>query len=188
MTICFCVAGGCEREDQIIAYEAPKELPRIAPNLPVAGPAPAQAATNPADAERGATWTLPEGWKEQPARAMRVATIRTSEAPDAAELIITRFGADSYKDKLANINRWRGQVGLAPVADPAEQPVKSTTVGGATGDLYEFAGTANGKALRQFVAAVPRGDLVWFFRFTGTPEEIAAHQEKFDAFLRSVQW
>jgi hypothetical protein len=60
------------------------------------------------------TWTLPAGWTEKPGNEMRFATIAI-ESPTPLELSISALpaGAGDPSDAiLANINRWRGQMGL----------------------------------------------------------------------------
>lgn len=60
-------------------------------------------------------WTLPEGWIAGEPRAMRFATLHTG-APDAsAEISISSLPPGQPLGM--NINRWRGQLGLAPVPE-----------------------------------------------------------------------
>src|SRR5207249_4359851 len=69
------------------------------------------------------TWTVPENWKEVNAKAakgefQRFATFRL-RAPQGEELELTVFAlgrAGQAGDVLANVNRWRGQLGLGPVS------------------------------------------------------------------------
>jgi hypothetical protein len=61
------------------------------------------------------TWTLPEGWRQLPGSQFRYATIRLPESPSAAkplEITVSTAGGDI----LSNINRWRGQLSLKPIA------------------------------------------------------------------------
>lgn len=65
------------------------------------------------------SWTLPEGWKEQPGSGMRFATIQIAADGKPLELTVIplpKTEADTQKFVLDNINRWRGQVGLQPIA------------------------------------------------------------------------
>src|SRR5690349_3907522 len=97
------VSGGCDRDD-IHAYRAPRKV-RTTPAQ--ASPAPAQAKV---------VWDTPEGWRaviaDQP---MRVATFRAGPG-DGVEVSVTAFPGD-VGGLLANVNRWRGQVGLAPAQE-----------------------------------------------------------------------
>jgi hypothetical protein len=70
------------------------------------------------DPRKPPEYKAPAGWKELPARQMRLATFAVSEAPDAPQVYIsTPFGGSL----LENVNRWRGEVGAKPVT-AAELP------------------------------------------------------------------
>jgi hypothetical protein len=58
-------------------------------------------------------WTTPAGWTEEKGgRADRVATLRAGDL----EMSVTRLGG-SAGGTLANVNRWRGQIGLPALAE-----------------------------------------------------------------------
>lgn len=60
-------------------------------------------------------WELPPGWQEKPASGMRWATIvpvNSSEAHQISLIRLPREGNDAAEYLLANVNRWRGQLGL----------------------------------------------------------------------------
>jgi hypothetical protein len=60
------------------------------------------------------TWSLPAGWKELPGSQFRFVTIQLPASGDAKPLEIAVSSAGG--DVLSNVNRWRGQVGLEPIA------------------------------------------------------------------------
>jgi len=66
-------------------------------------------------------WILPEGWSQRSAASgMRMATLVTQSPP--IELVISslRQTNPNWQAYMAsNLNRWRGQMGLAPLAAPA---------------------------------------------------------------------
>lgn len=59
-------------------------------------------------------FVLPVDWVERPGNRMRFATLEIPSEPLPLELTISRLGRSSDWDELvrANVNRWRGQVGL----------------------------------------------------------------------------
>jgi hypothetical protein len=70
--------------------------------------------------DNGPEWALPEGWREEPGTEMRFATIRidAAEGPLEMSVIPLPTGEGSFDAYLlSNVNRWRGQFGLAPVAE-----------------------------------------------------------------------
>jgi len=80
-------------------------------------------------------WTLPEGWSRQPGSGMRFATLVIGDDPPL-ELSVTalpRLEGDDAEQLLANINRWRGQLGLPPttadklVAESETIPIQDGT-------------------------------------------------------------
>jgi hypothetical protein len=72
--------------------------------------------------EKEPTWTLPKGWAEDRAKnpspmLKRVTTFYPNGSDTGLEVSVTRFPGD----RLANVNRWRGKVGL-PAVDEDELP------------------------------------------------------------------
>jgi len=64
------------------------------------------------------TWALPEGWHQDAGRGMRLATIRPDPDDPALEMSVIPLplrGDDVEEYVLANVNRWRAQVGLGAI-------------------------------------------------------------------------
>jgi hypothetical protein len=166
--------AGCDRDDQIRVYSAPKE----------AQAAPMAQATQPAATDGEITWTLPAGWVQDPPKQMRVASFHTSNDPSSPEVVISRFAAGNFGTPLDNINRWRGMVGLEPVNDVSAHKAEKITLAGKDSEVFDI----QGKEKRLRIAMVPAGEQVWFFRLVGTSDEVAKQLDTFDAFLKSVQF
>jgi len=133
----------------------------------------------------GMTWTLPAGWTPDPTpRDMRVATLRS---PGGAEVAITRF-AGPGGDLLANINRWRNQLGLSPVASPAAQPGESLNVAGRATQLIDIseAGDTPGRK-RTMVVGLTDPEANWFIKMTGAHDALTKDEPAFRQFLASVR-
>ena len=93
----------------------------------------------PENERRRVTWDLPAGWHREPNRdPMRYATFRAGLT--ALEVRVYSFGPES-RDLLANVNRWRGQIGLAPIT-AADLPSVSRpiTVNGMPGTFVDMTG------------------------------------------------
>lgn len=62
-------------------------------------------------------WELPAGWQSNPGSGMRFATLDLDGDDGSLELSVTPLPIFGEMDEyvLSNVNRWRGQVGLAPV-------------------------------------------------------------------------
>src|SRR5712691_1137344 len=61
-------------------------------------------------------WTTPEGWTEIPPSSMRYASFSAPAEEDGGKIDISvvTFPGDGGSD-ADNVNRWRGQIGLAPI-------------------------------------------------------------------------
>ncbi|KAB2642657.1 MAG: hypothetical protein DVB26_01940 [Verrucomicrobia bacterium] len=101
-----------------------------------------------------------------------------------AELAISHFPGDVGGD-LANVNRWRQQIGLAPVDAAALPPlVTKLSAGSASFSLID----ASGAAVRMVAAWTRHGADTWFFKFSGPAELVEAEKAKFTAFIESVRF
>lgn len=182
-TVVLClVAGlvaGCDREG-VHAYRVP------APQGGTAAPAPTNPhgsapATSPAGtAVAKVTWTSPQGWEELPTtQQMRIATFKTQ----GVEVAVTAFPGD-VGGMLANINRWRGQIGLAAVTD-ADLPSLVTEVQ-QTPSKVSITSLTGSQGQQMLGAVVDPGDgQTWFVKATATPAEIEAIRPSFETFAKS---
>jgi hypothetical protein len=92
-------------------------------------------------ADEELTWTLPEGWRRDPQpRPQRYATIVIGAGEKPLELAVNSFPGD-VGGLLANVNRWRGQIGLKPISDAElKQDTKEIKVDNAAGTRVDIAG------------------------------------------------
>src|SRR5262249_46312533 len=61
------------------------------------------------------SYDVPEGWTKQEPKPMRVVSFIARSGDKQAELIVTKFPSAASGGYLDNVNRWRGQAGLAPI-------------------------------------------------------------------------
>jgi len=137
-----------------------------------------------------AQWHPPSDWKPQPASGLRLASFLVSNGPgETADISVVTFGGTGG-DELANINRWRGQLKLGPVAAEA-LPSQIETLPTAAGDFsvadLTAAEAVKGKPLARIVGAwLRRGNTVWFFKMMGPADLVGAQKDAFKGFLASV--
>jgi hypothetical protein len=132
-------------------------------------------------------WTAPVHWQSRPATALRKATfVMTGASGATGELAVTAFPGD-VGGELANVNRWRGQLGLPPVA-AAELPdaVMRVTTNGLPVVLVDFTGGPAGSPTRLLGAIVPQGGATWFFKLTGPESLVAVEKPAFLTFIQSL--
>jgi hypothetical protein len=110
------------------------------------------------------SWTLPEGWHEQPGNQIRYATLTIPGEGKPLEVSVTALpnsGGDDANYVLVNVNRWRGQLRLPPIASE-QLPGESTQIAldGATATLVNLVGHAapNTMGRPPFVSGAPNGN------------------------------
>ncbi|MBI5774179.1 MAG: hypothetical protein HZA89_10600 [Verrucomicrobia bacterium] len=125
-------------------------------------------------------WKVPEGWQPAAPGPMQNAKFSVPASGGAAEVSVSIFPSDTG-GTLANVNRWRGQIGLgaATESDLASLVTPLTASPGAL--LVDMAN--NG---RQFIGAiVPRGGQWYFYKLLGEAAAVAPQKEKFVEFVKS---
>jgi hypothetical protein len=135
-----------------------------------------------ADEAGGLTYTVPEGWEDLPASGIRKANLKVSDANGTAELTVLVFPGD-VGGRLANINRWRGQVGLED-AQPEDLP--QFTEGYAISQHPGLYVRLEGGAQSILGGLLPFHGSTWFFKFLGNSSTVLSNEAKMKAFLDSV--
>ena len=134
------------------------------------------------------TWTAPATWQAKALSSFRKGSYSVpGEGAAAGDLAITAFPGDTG-GLFANVNRWRGQIGLAPVAEAQlESAIQRLDVNGFKIILFDAAGTANGQPMRLLGAMVPHDGQTWFFKLTGPEALVAKEQASFRDFLNTIK-
>jgi hypothetical protein len=183
------------RDPKIASYRIPKEkdpAPAVAPSAAPAAAAGAGAtmantAVTTADGP-GLAWTAPAHWTAKPASAMRKGSYTiTGDAGATADLSITAFPGD-VGGELANVNRWRGQIQLAPLA-AAELATATTHLdyNGLHLTAVDFTGGTAAAPLRVLGAIIPVDGATWFFKLSGPAPLVARETDAFAAFLKTIR-
>lgn len=194
-------AGGCRErgvEEQRVpkGADAPADvpaeggaagaaLPGDAPVEAGGGVAPAGAAAQTGGAGGAAwPWRVPEGWREaDEAVPMRLVTYEAPVSGGVAEVAVSRFPGD-VGGMLANVNRWRGQVGLAPVGEgEVEGLLERFESPGFSGALLHLEGAERDMLAASIYEAAE--DRTWFVRVTAPAEVARAVKGEVFAFARS---
>lgn len=181
------VLAGCKKQDQVRFYQAPKDEPSPLTATPALPPAQQPAAGS------KPLWQKPEGWTEKPASAMRLASFSSAEKDgETADISVVTLGGPAG-GALANVNRWRGQIGLAAVDEPGLAPLLTDMqIDGKPARLLDMAGTeppeGKTKPQRTIVAMVEVAGQTWFFKMSGEDTVVAAEKPAFLAFLNSVHF
>jgi hypothetical protein len=136
----------------------------------------------PAAASSKAGWQVPSQWKEIPAGQMQVAKFAVPARGSAkAEVFVSVFPSDTG-GTLANVNRWRKQIGL-PEAQSGELTSMVSPLDPAQPEAILVDMTNNTK--RLLGAIVPRDGRYWFYKLLGDAEAVTPEKESFVAFVKS---
>jgi hypothetical protein len=190
------LAAGCHRDEvkvyhvgdsqnQVLAQAAPPTVDSSAQALPAGHPDISSAPSVAGSAEPQLTWTKPAGWTEVSPSQMRVASFKVSGAngKQADVSVIPLAGMAGTDD--ANVNRWRGQAGLATVSsDELQKAAEKVEAGGQPAQLYDIAGATN----RIIGVIQHRDDTAWFYKMTGDPDFVEQQKPAFVEFIKSLKF
>ncbi len=183
---------GC-RGDQVTHFQVPKEAPAVAPaaaqGMPgtAGGGAMANGDLPPPPALEGPVlrWTLPKGWKESLSGGIRYATL-TPATPGRIEATVVVLPGPAGGE-LANVNRWRGQIGLPPIDEAALASMRkriATKAGPVS--VYDF--ESDGQARTRLIAALATAEgNSWFVKMSGDAGPVGAARADFVRLLESLR-
>lgn len=177
---------GCDQKE-VHSYYAPKDpVPSAQQQVPGMMPS-AQASNSPAQSIPApkVEWTVPPGWSTVPTtQQMRLATFDAG----GAEVSVAAFPGDVGGD-LANVNRWRGQLGLAPITNldlPAA--LKVVQAGNTKVSFVEITGEGQTADQVMLGAIVLPGDgQSWFVKSTTTKAKASEIKSSFEQFAKSLR-
>jgi len=123
---------------------------------------------------------------------MRAASFSIA-GPDstAADVSVVPIPGDSGS-VLDNVNRWRAQLKLAPLAS-ADDPALGKKQEAPAGEIFvshmiSTEPILNGKNAAIGSAILKRPGITWFFKITGDAALVQANLEKFATFVRSTHF
>jgi hypothetical protein len=133
----------------------------------------------------GLVWTLPDGWTQTLAQGVRYATLNPPGATGIEASVVVLPGPAG--GELANVNRWRGTLGLAPLDLPGLGPLRKTltTKVGPVG-LYDFSSEGT-KKTRLVAGLASVNGSSWFFKMTGDADAVGAALPSFTQLLSSLR-
>jgi len=201
------VTAGCHR-DEVKVYRVAKDQDQpqqqAAPALPTDSPNPAlppghpdiSASSMPSmpgmahPAVPQLTWTMPEGWTEAKPTEIRVASFKVSAGGKQADVSIIPLPGLAGSDD-ANVNRWRGQVGLSSLSpEELKKSAEDIEAGGLPAQLYDLAGQSPGSGDAERILGViqHRDDMAWFYKMTGDAALVEQQKPAFIALLKSLKF
>ncbi len=126
-------------------------------------------------------WEIPSGWEQVAPGTMQVAKFKVPDVAAAkAELAVSVFPSDTG-GTLANVNRWRGQLGMPPTDDAGLAAV-STPLDPEIPNAVMIDLSHEGR--QMLGAIVPREKRWWFYKLTGDSPAVVAAKDAFKDFAR----
>ena len=187
------MAGGCSSDDKAVEItdvrRAPAEARVGVPELDTAsrmGLSPVPPLSAAENSRREAffysaqlRWNTPETWRVADERAMRLATLVPENAPNT-ECVISVLAGDAG-GVGANINRWRGQIGLGPLSEIEIAELPRWEILGRDAVYLDAVGESETEAdapvFLGLICPVPGHTL--FVRMSGPQAEVAPERERF---------
>ncbi|MDZ4859261.1 MAG: hypothetical protein SGI88_09760 [Candidatus Hydrogenedentes bacterium] len=137
------------------------------------------------------SWTTPDGWTEQPATAMRAINVRPAGDPNSECYLTLLDGGGG--GLAANVNRWRGQMGLGAIDDAAVAALLKKPLLGMDATYVEVEGVYGGMSGQQQLPdyklaglVLAAGDMAVFVKMTGPKAVIDQELPKFSTFCDSI--
>jgi len=177
--------SGC-RKETIRVYQIPKEAENPPAAMPGSTPPAAPTAHGPI------RLFAPKGWKELPKNSVRAAAYSVPGERGAEALVTVVPLAGSGGTDLANVNRWRRQIGLPPIEREAlDRLRREVSVGGEPAALYDLRqpeASRRPESMRILAAALRRGRTAWFFKMIGPDALLEREKTNFVQFLHSARF
>ncbi len=181
------LAAGCNTS-QVAHYRVPKGSDSAAAQAmpPMGMPPGAMPGGAGAPAQAHLQWTLPEGWTQEPGSGMRAATLKPPVAGKVDVSVVMLPGTAG--GELANVNRWRNQLGLPPL-DAAAEAAQRTVVRTKAGELAAFDFTGTGKGASRTVAGLitTSDGNTWFLKMDGAPGPVGQAKPAFMRLMGSIR-
>jgi hypothetical protein len=136
-----------------------------------------------ADSASGISYQTPDSWTEFPPSSIRKANFTIDNASGTAEVSITVFPGD-VGGTLANINRWRQQIGLSSIDQLSlNENISSIIISNHQGYFTKLEG--NTESILGGI--LPFHGSTWFIKMQGDILAIDEEVDTFKSFLSSIR-
>lgn len=182
LALALSLISSCRREE-VTHFQVSKraEIVPAEPGQPATMAGSVPAPPTPATA---LAWTLPKGWTATRTSGMRYATLKPRGAGRIDVSVVVLPG--SAGGELANVNRWRGQLGLGAADELALAAARETIRTGAGPlSLYDFSSEGEKRSRMVVGLAVFDGN-AWFVKMVGDAGPVGVARTDFIHLLESL--
>lgn len=132
-------------------------------------------------------WQVPGDWQPVSAGQFLVAKFAINWIDGAKAAVNVSSSEGDGGGLAANVNRWRGQLGLPPVD---EIPAINFTVANGQAQLVDLSGTnaQSGQPTEIVGVMVTQPGQTWFYKLMGDPGVVAAQKDDFTKFVKGVKY
>jgi hypothetical protein len=185
LAVVFTVAlatwqAGCGSDDAIRYYRIPKEHLLHAANR--------VENRSRSAAEDAVGFKQPDGWVREPRDRFSQLAFGVRDGDQSARITVSVLARDSG-GLLANLNRWRDQVGLGQLSEETmETACEAFEIQGFTGHYVEFVSpdeVAPSEAIYGWIGLLP--DSNWFVKMRGDARLVQRERDAFRGFLKSLE-
>jgi len=151
----------------------------------------AQAGTAPSSGQAKPNWEVPSGWKEVPGGQFLVAKFILTGAANAQANVNVSMSPGEGGGLLANLNRWRQQLGLGTVAEAdLAKEVQPLDLPGGKASVADIVGKGprSAKDARLLAVVIPRSGETWFYKLMGDAQVVQQEKDAFMKFVQSVKY
>jgi len=172
-----------EQEQTFLAFcakyrypDEPQPAPTETSSVPTEAPDPQQETP-----KHKHTWTAPKGWQEQQPGPMQDGKFLVADGKATVTISIFQGATGG---NLANVNRWRAQIGLPAVQESALASLLTPLdLPDTKANLVDM----NGPTQRLVAAIVPHGEQMWFFKLLGEDAAVGGEKKAFIDFVKTAK-
>jgi hypothetical protein len=201
LALCLIVVASCNRleetmeitETRTISEHAPKAAVDITSATRFYDDAPEPSSTQPSMRSL-LVWEVPEGWAELPEEesgSMRLVDLRFG--PEGKGECYVSLMPGNAGGLAANVNRWRGQMGLEPLDDSGIEALpkrpffnREATFISIDGDFSGFGASEARSDYRMLGLIHSAEQATIFVKLTGPKSVVEANAPQFEAFCQSI--
>jgi len=151
----------------------------------------AAGSTAPGSGEGRPSWQVPNGWQDAGGGQFLVAKFIVPGPGNSQAAVNVSMLQGDGGGLAANVNRWRNQLGLAPLegAD-LNQSLTAVDTQGGKASFVELNGTdaRTGQSSRLVGAIVPLGDRTWFYKLMGNAQAVEGQKAAFTDFVKTAKY
>lgn len=166
------------------------ELPPSHPPVGGSGLLSAQAPPIDKGGQGRPTWQVPASWQEVTAGQFLVAKFQVNGPDNSKASINVSASPGDGGGLLGNVNRWRGQLRLSPLAEAEiNKLVTQVDTAGGKAMFIDMTGTdATGQQARLIGAIVPQTSQTWFYKLMGSEQMVGREKDAFSKFVEGAKY